>query len=142
MGHPELEALLRDLLKVVRGSLRQSGMFPPFGVLGTGGGPSFVAANFYEFTGAALVERVRDGLRRAAAAADVRTVGLVHDSRIDGPLRPDRAGAFCVALEHRDGPAMVASVTWRKGWFGRVKLRVSETRPGAHQYFERGGETP
>jgi len=139
LGHPDLDASLAVLLDVVRGSLIRSGMFPPFGIVWTPGRePAFVAANFYQVAGRGLVDRVGDGLRRAAAEPDTRAVGLVHDSRIDRPFRPERAGAFRVDLEHRDGPALTITVTWRKGWFNRVKLRVSETRPRLRKYFGPG----
>ena len=106
--HPDLDALLNELLPFARRMLAEFGEFLPFGgkITANGEHVSVGAKGSSEHPKSKeLIDIMTDGFRREAAEGKIRAAGICFDVRVVPPGQVNKTDAIELSLEREGGEA-------------------------------------
>jgi hypothetical protein len=107
--HPDLDALLNDLLPFAERMLVEHGEFYPFGGSITRDGEHIsvaAKASSDRPKSQELIDIMTDSFRAQAAEGKIRAAGICFDVRVIPPGQVDKTDAIQVALEREGGDAV------------------------------------
>src|SRR5688572_9874907 len=125
MAHPDLDALLNQVLPFAQQMLAKKGDLQPFGgVMKLNGEVALTAVQEPANPDtAAAVDSLTSGFKELARQKTVRAVAVCFDSMATPPGGSLKVDAICVQLEHVSGENAIVFLPYEKGWFGRIKYR-------------------
>jgi len=138
MAHPDLDTVLNALLPFAQQMLVKHGEFHPFGASMTVSGEVSLAAGMPETEkseSTTVIETLTFGFRQQATDGLIRAMGICFDSRVVPPGASEKVDAICSRLEHMNGESAEVFLTYKKGWFGRVKYGSLFASKGDSQIF-------
>jgi hypothetical protein len=113
MAHPDLNALLNDLLPFAKRMLTEFGEFHPFGAAMASDGKIalYGAYDGDEHPPAQrLIDMMTQAYHQKAGAGEIRAGGICFDVRTVPPGQTEKTDAVCMALEHRSGESVAVYV--------------------------------
>src|ERR1044071_3496923 len=102
MAHPDLNALLNDLLPRAKRLLTELGEFYPFGSVMASDGEIiwFGASDGDEHPPSQrLIDMMTQAFHQKAGAGEIRAAGICYDVRVIPPGQTEKSDALCMALE-------------------------------------------
>jgi hypothetical protein len=133
--HPDLDALLNDLLPFAERMLREHGEFYPFGgsITPDGRHISVGAKGSSDHPPSQeLIDIMTNEFRIQASEGEICAAGICFDIRIVPPGQVDKADAIQLALEREGGDAVDVFIPYAQlpdGEFTYGELFASERRP-------------